>query len=227
MNKTKRALIYGMLLGDGCLKTKKHQKQDGQISTYYEFVIAHSPKQEEYLSYKRNLFHSILGGKYPSIHKEVTALGYDSLRFSRANKVFRLFHKYLYCNNNKKQYTRRVLDFLNPHAIAIWYMDDGGIKRSFRVDGTVSSAQMMLSTYCSESEADIILQYFLEIWGIEGRKKLHKSSQLWYIVFNTKEGKILESIITPFIIPSMKYKLPSHVITRAPDILIKEDDDIV
>ncbi len=213
MNKNDRSLLLGMLLGDGCLKTKRHLKQDGSESVYYEYVLCHSIKQQDYLEHKLNLFHKIMGGKKPSVSYEKSKLG-ESVRFSRCHKSFRLLHKYLYSNNNKKFFTDRVLNYLTPEAIAIWYMDDGGVKRTLRKDGTVSSCQMMLSTYCSEQQATLILDYFSRKWGINGFKKLHKKSNSWYLVFNTTEGRKLEALTSPYIIPSMQYKLPSYRITR-------------
>jgi recombination protein RecA len=213
MNKNDRSILLGMLLGDGCLKRKHHTKKDGSESVYYEYVLCHSIKQKDYLEHKLNIFHRIMGGKRPSIHKEKSKLG-ESVRFSRCHKSFRILHKYLYSKNNKKYITERVLNYLTPEAIAIWYMDDGGVKPSFRPDGTVSSCQMILSTYCPPEEADLILGYFSSKWDIWGAKKLHKKSNSWYLVFNTKEGKKLEELISPYIIPSMSYKLPSNRITR-------------
>jgi recombination protein RecA len=213
MNKNDRSLLLGMLLGDGCLKTKHHTKQDGSVSTYYEYVLCHSIKQRDYLEHKLNIFHRIMGGKKPKIHEETSKLG-KSVRFSRCHKSFKLLHKYLYSYNNRKYFTTRVLNYLTPEAIAIWYMDDGGVKPSFRPDGTISSCQMVLSTYCDPEQADLILRYFHEKWGIKGLKKLHKKSNSWYLVFNTKEGKKLEETVSPYIIPSMLYKLPSYRITR-------------
>lgn len=229
MKKNKRALLFGMLLGDGCLKRKLHTKFDNTVSTYYEYVICHSSKQEEYLKYKRDLFHSLIGGKEPKIHFENVQLGdqtHISCRFSKCHKLFRLFHKQLYSNNNKKYFTRKILNHLNPEAIAIWYMDDGSAAYSKRPDGTISSVQMRLYTYCSEIEVNTILTYFKEVWNIEGKKKLYTKSNQWNIVFNTKEGKKFDDLIKDYVIPSMYYKLPSKIITRAP-ISLKEDDDIV
>lgn len=227
MNKNDRSLLLGMLLGDGCLKTKRHIKQDGTESIYYEYVLCHSIKQKEYLLYKLDIFHRIMGGKRPNISYEKSKLG-ESVRFSRCHKSFRILHKYLYSNNDKKFFTQRVLDYLTPESIAIWYMDDGGVKASLRPDGTVSSCQMVLSTYCTEQQADLILNYFQSKWGILGLRKLHKKSNSWYLVFNTKEGKKLEALIEPFIIPAMMYKLPSHRITRVLDTQTNSvGDDIV
>jgi hypothetical protein len=65
-----------------------------------------------------------------------------------------------------------------------------------------------------EQQADLILLYFREKWGVCGIRKLHKKTGLWYLIFNTKEGKKLEELIRPYIIPFMEYKLPSKRITR-------------
>lgn len=214
--KEKRALLYGMLIGDGCLKTKTHTKKDGKKSTYYEYVICHSEKQKDYLQHKLELFHSIVGGKKPKIHLEHSKLG-KSLRFSRCHRAFRLHHKNLYSKNNKKFITRKILDYLTPQAIAIWYMDDGGVAPSYRPDGTISSCQMRLATYCDATQADTIIEWFNDKWDILPKKLLHKKSSSWYLVFNTQQAKKFESLIAPYIITSMLYKLPSQRIARVPD----------
>lgn len=205
-----------MLLGDGCLKTKKHTCKDGKESTYYEYVLCHSTKQEDYLKYKANLFHSIMGGKKLKITYENRPLG-DACRVSRCHKSFKLLHKYLYSNNGKKFFTRRVLNWLDAEALAIWYMDDGGLTPSKRKDGTISSCQLRLYTYCSEEEADTILNYFWEVWGIKPKKSFYKKNSRWNVIFNTSEGKKFEQIISPYVIESMSYKLPSLRITRVQD----------
>lgn len=211
MNYNDRALLLGMLIGDGCLKVKPHKD-----TKYYEYVISHSTKQKEYLEHKLKIFHSIVGGKKLNISYGKTKWG-ESCRFSRCNKYFKLLHRYLYSNNNKKYITRKVLDWLNEQSLAIWYMDDGGLKLSYNNQKQVSSCQMILSTYCSEEQANIIINWFKEKWGIECRKLLHKKTNSFYLSFNTKEGKKLEELIKPYIISSMEYKLPSNRITRVLD----------
>lgn len=228
MNKHSRSLLLGMLLGDGCLKTKKHTQSDGTVSTYYEYVLCHSTKQEDYLRIKLELFHSIIGGKKPKICYESPKLSngetYSSCRFSKCDKSFKLLHKYLYSKNNKKYITERVLKYLTPQAIAIWYMDDGGLSKSKREDGSVSSVQMRLNTYCTELEADNIVTYFNTL-GINPNKNKYGQKDQWNIRFNTGEAKKFELLVKDYVIPSMMYKLPSNWIPRVPDILT--DDDIV
>lgn len=213
MNTKKRSLLLGMLLGDGCLKTKVHTKQDGSTSVYYEFVIAHSIKQKEYLEYKQNLFHSLIGGKLPKLNYEART---NSFRFSRAHRIFRLFHKTLYSNNNKKYFTDKVFRYLTPQSIALWYMDDGGISWNFW-NGKKASCEMRLYTYFSEAEADRAIAYFADKYQIRVKKRHYMKRGQWNLIFNTTESRKFESLISEFVIPSMRYKLPSHNITRVLD----------
>lgn len=204
-----------MLIGDGCLKVKP--------GPYYEYVICHSIKQKEYIEYKLNLFHSILGGKKPKLHYYKGKLG-ESLRFSRCHKYFRLLHRRLYSKNGKKYITDKVLNRLTPHAIAIWYMDDGGLKKNKHM-GRVTSSSMHLFTYCSKEEAVRIVQYFNEKWGISPKALKYYKKDQWNIVFNTSESRKLDELLKPYIIPSMLYKLPSSHVPRVPNTL--RGDDIV
>jgi len=230
LNKNSRAILLGMLLGDGCLKRKHHTQLDGTPSVYYEYVVCHSIKQEEYCQYKLNLFHSIMGGKKPKMHYEkpkVKGVEYESCRFSRCHKSFRILHKYLYSNDNKKYFTDRILNYLTPQAIALRYMDDGGCKKTKRPDGSVSSVILGLYTYCTETEVDKIIHYFEKTWGITAKKSFYAKNKSWNIMFNTKEAKKFESLINEYVIPSMRYKLPSYYNPRVPDSVEYDTDDIV
>ncbi len=212
MNIYNRSLLVGMSLGDGCIK-----------QPHNELVIQHSGKQLEYLDFKRHKLHSIFGGKLPNIHKENHYLKsnnkhYVGYRIGKANKYFRLLYKLLYING-KKTFTKRVLNYLTPEAISYWYMDDGGISKNIN-NGKISSVECRLYTYCSEEEANIILEYFKNTHNIIGKKRLYRLNNSWIIVFNTKQSIIFENLIRKYIISSMQYKLPNYHCPRTPDILI-------
>lgn len=218
MNKTSRAILLGMLLGDGCLKTKHHKN-----STYYEFVICHSQKQEDYLDHKLKVFHSLMGGKVPNKSYENIKNKYFSVRFSRCDKVFSVLHKYLYSKNNKKFFTQRVLSYLNEQSIAFWYMDDGCLT----INPSKKSFEMRLYTYFSEEEADNCLEYFINTWGISPKKRKYNKTGQFNLVFNTTESRKFEDLIGKYIIPSMEYKLPSKSIPRVLGPTDIVGDDIV
>jgi hypothetical protein len=231
MNSHDRGVLIGMVWGDGCIKPKPTLLKNDVKTTYYEFVAGHSSKQAAYIEYKRNVFHSIMGGKCPKIHSRDFMLGekqHTELRFSRQHKYFKLLHRWMY-PDNKKTYTRRILDYLNPKGIAFWYMDDGSLSKNVRKNGNISSVEARLHTYCPEEQADTILDYFRDTWGIEGKKRLHKKSGTYSIAFNTEASKKLELLIKPYMTKSMYYKLPSTWVTRAQSTLVEQSkgEDIV
>lgn len=218
MNSYKRGVLIGMLWGDGCLKLKKHTKIDGSISNYTEFVIGHSSKQEEYIKCKRDKFHSIMGGKIPKIHSRNFYLGsqlHTELRFSRQHKYFNILHRWMY-PNGKKQYTRFLLDMMNEEGLAYWYQDDGCLDKKKRKDGTISSVEMRIYTYCSEKEADIIIEYLKDTYNIVARKRKYRKKEQYNIVMNTLNAKKFELLIKDYVVPSMMYKLPSKWVHERP-----------
>lgn len=225
MNSHERGVLIGMTWGDGCIKVKRHTLKNGKDTKYYEFVAGHSSKQKEYIEYKRDVFHSIIGGKKPEIHSRSFKLGqkeHTELRFSRQHKYFKLLHHWVY-PYGKKTYSRRALDYLNPRGIAFWYMDDGGLAKNKNKQGEISSYEMRFFTYCSEEEIDTIIKYFYEVWGVQGKKRFYKKNKSWNLVFNTKSSKKLELLIKPYMIESMYYKLPSNWVTRERDTLMGDD----
>jgi hypothetical protein len=101
-------------------------------------------------------------------------------------------------------------------------MDDGGVSRNIN-GGRITSVECRLFTYCSEEEADTIIAYFQEVWGLNWKKRRYRKGDQFILVCNTVESRKFEDIIGKFIIPSMKYKLPSFYSTRVPDTLRGEE----
>lgn len=66
MNKENRGVLVGLVLGDGCLRTYKHDTNNSVRSV---LIMKHSIKQKEYLEHKAEVVLSILGGKSPKIHE--------------------------------------------------------------------------------------------------------------------------------------------------------------
>lgn len=125
----------------------------------------------------------------------------------KSHRYFRILKSAMY-PNGKKRFTRRVLDMLSPHGIALWYMDDGSAAVNRNKHGWISSCYTNLYTYCSEEEALDICAYFKEKHDIEFRIGHEKSGCL--LRANTEASRRLAKLVYPYIIPSMMYKL-AHV----------------
>lgn len=222
MNSTKRGILYGIALGDGSI----HKIKNGNCVLQF----THSEKQKDYAEYKAQRINSLLGGKKNNANRYESNTKYGHVvyyKYGKSNKYCNQMRKVLY-PYGKKTYTRKVLDFLNPEGIAFWYMDDGGLSKSFRKhketgEITGCSCEMRISTYCSLEEIETIIEYFKEVWDIQGKKRYSKKHGTYYLAFNTKESKKLELLIKPYMIESMYYKLPSNWITRAQDTPRGED----
>lgn len=224
MNKAKRGILYGLAIGDGGIYLTKAQAADTA-----RLIIGHSPSQREYLEFKQKLLHSTLGGKEPKIYEyksfnKTANKEYTNLQLYKNDKYFRQMHKVLYPLGDKK-YTRKLLSYLTDQSLALWYMDDGSGTKCKNKDGKITGCMTRIATYCSEEEAKIIREWFSEKYGLTPVFDIDKRNNKFSIRFNTKESLKFVSIISKYIVPSMKYKI-EHVgnyIPRVQDTLRGED----
>ncbi len=209
MRNDEKALLFGMAIGDGYVKLQ-YSKPTGNLSTA-TLAVAHSEQQLDYLKHKAEMINKIFGGEVKVcswVSKSGYNVGKTAYSFHKTHKYFKLVHKWLYSNNNKKYITEKVLNRLTPQAVAIWYMDDGGVSRRKDKGGRVTSVTCRISTYCTEPEADAIVKMFQDRWNITWKKRLCRRTQLWFMECNTTESRKFEKLIHEYIIPSMRYKLP-------------------
>src|SRR5271157_5037163 len=190
-----RSAIVGMILGDGSIKQQKG-------CTSVSLSIVHSSKQKEYLEWKRNILQALFSEwKIPIV--EFNNNNYPGVRVitrthPKLKQVYRLFYK------PKKTISRKVLNYLTPIGIAIWYMDDGSLSLKKR-NGAIHGREIHLNTYCTLEEASIIQEYFKERWCISWTIVSNKG--LYRLRMGANEAKTLFKLIECYIIPCMKYKL--------------------
>lgn len=190
MKKEDRSILIALAIGDG------YVTKDGCL------VLKHSIKQKEYIEYKANLLHSILGGKKPNII-EFDNSGYPGIKTQKSNKYFRILRKRLY-KNNIKQININLLKMLNPKAIAIWYMDDGNLSMKKR-NGKIHARELFINTHITKEENQIIIDYFNEAYNIKFTQVKNRGS--YRLRCGTLEAKKFISLVEPYIIPSMNYKI--------------------
>lgn len=203
MNRKIRGLLVGTLLGDSSIHTTPYNCL---------FQFTHQIKQKDYALYKgEQLSHAFKRKTMPRYYKSTTAYGeVEYYKFSLSHKYFNYLHRIAY-PKGKKYFSRKLLNYLTPQGIAWWYMDDGGLGRKD------PNAEMRISTYCSLEEIEIIISYFLEVWSIKGNKRFSKKTQSYYLAFGYKEAKKFETLIQPYILPILEYKLPSFYVARVLD----------
>lgn len=215
MNVVDRGILTGMALGDGYLSVRQRLK-DGKYPYWKsELVVVHSAAQADYCAHKASLVRRIFGGECRVHDTAATVKGktYGQVRFTKSNPYFKTLHSVMY-PEGRKTYTRRVLDLLTPHGIALWYMDDGSCHVNLNDrTGVVSSTNTSIATMCSSEEAQVICDYFAAKHEIEFKIRTRKASpedRQCFVVANTANGQKFARLVQPYIIPSMLYKL-AHV----------------
>ncbi|OQB10814.1 MAG: LAGLIDADG DNA endonuclease family protein [Parcubacteria group bacterium ADurb.Bin216] len=159
---------------------------------------------------------------------------------------FKRLHSLLY-RTGTKQVTFSLLKFLSLEGIALWIMDDGYM--DYKVSSSTRNLRICTDSFDEISISEII-RYFKEIHDIEAKVYYHVNKKgadkKPRISFNAANSQKLISLIYPYFIDSMLYKIDLHYLPstikskRCSDeyriaesyisqrrALLKEDEDIV
>ena len=192
-----RSLIIGSLLGDGTMRR-------GENARNANYKVEHGLEQKEFVFWKYDILKSLvltepklsyrydpIKGKYPK------SWWFRTARHPLLTEIYDLWYEEDGYRSGKKVIPETIGDDLTPLALAVWIMDDGHY----------SSGAIDISTYSFElSEINQLQDVFSERYGIEFR--IHRDGDRGYRMFcNKKQTNTLVNIITPYIIPSMMYKI--------------------
>ncbi len=204
LTQRQKEIAYWTLLGDGCLMKSSKTEE----SSLYKLLATHSSKQFDYIDWMQKEFASVMSnGLMKYIRKDRLRPNWDPYIQYHLQTIWHgdfAQIKWLLYRGKNKFVTRRFLNLLTPLSLAVWYMDDGTKQWKWSV----------LCTYWfSISENRTIKQYFHQKWWIETNiRKIEnkkKNTIYYWIFFPEKETVKLFKLISPYIIPSMKYKILS------------------
>ena len=185
-----RGILAGMLLG----KARRNQNN---------FFIVHQPKHQAYILFKKNLLEQITH-RPVAISEVTTRQGKSLIRLEpKLIPLTRVLVKKLF-QGKDKQISSPFLNYLTPQGIALWFMDLGSQSRKTK-EGKIHALEFTLNTYLSKPENEKIVNYFSQVWGFKWG--LSKGKQGYRLRMGTKEGKRFVSFLTPYIHPTMLYKI--------------------
>ena len=189
-------VILGSLLGDARLECRSMGKRY-PISA--RLRIHQSEKQKEYVFWKyEQLKNLVITGprRIKAGHDKKRHTDWFSWYFhTKTLEELGVFHHWFY-NDGIKTLPLDVFKFLTPRALAVWFMDDGSnTKESYTIN-----------THCfSIQEQNRIIAFLNQAYGIDAT--LVKDRNKFKIRIGKSEYQKLDTIIQPFIIPSMIYKI--------------------
>ena len=195
VNKENRNLLIALSIGDGCVQ------KNGQIR------VNHSWKQYAYVNYKRDILrkHGIKVGQINRFEGQNGYCGHTiQYNFNVAVYNFNKVLRRVMYKDGKKTLSLKLLNRVDALGLAIICMDDGAILRR-KCNGKYSGFYFRISTYCSEEQAKIWIQYFNEKWNLYPTIIHEKAG--YTINFGATEGRKLFKIISPYVCPSMMYKV--------------------
>lgn len=181
LSEIQQQVILGCILGDGYMRKK----------TNAHLQITHSIAQKEYVDWKYKVFKNLVI-KPPSSYKgNEGRVGYRF--FTRSLPEITSFYKRFYQNRVKVVPSRIAL---TPLSLAVWYMDDGS--KSYR------------SCYFNTQKFDLVsqnnLMRALKKLGI--KSSLNKDKIYYRLRLATENAPQFFKMVNPFIIESMRYKIP-------------------
>lgn len=198
------SIIIGSVLGDGYLEKRK-----SDLGTRIRFEQC--SRNVEYLMWFHNYL-SIRGycnSKKPTLRIRIrknekiyfsySTRTYSFTSFNWLRDMFYIFD--LTQNKWKKIVPINIGEYLTPLALAIWFMDDGSKKGS-----SVSIA----TNYFSEKEILFLSETIKTKYGIISSKVSSGVNKGYSLYIHKNSLPLFSSIIKPYIVPSMYYKLHGY-----------------
>lgn len=184
MSPRQRDILVGSVLGDA------------YIAPWGKIRIEHSVKQRAYVYWKHRELKSLC---YAGVPREITHVyrgrSYQAI-FLQLRQFFRSWRAIFY-EGKQKIFPKDLC--ISPLSLAVWYMDDG----------CWTGKKVVISTESFKGESiknlqDTLLRQFRlhTVVGKNGK-----------LVILKKSHKDFQELISPYIVPSMRYKVPNPVTT--------------
>lgn len=195
-NQEQLEALVGSLLGNLC------------ISLNGEGVCNHGKSQEEYSKWKAKIFNGYTNNGFGKEKSNIVC----HLPINEQTKYLR---KKIYIP--EKQITNEILDNISIISIAFWYMDDGSLNSNSCYFHTESFS------FKDQEKLSFMLKDKFNINSEIKTRKVLNGRILPYLFISTKDTEKLHKLISPYIHPSMRYK----IINRYKDIPFVEISNIL
>lgn len=204
LNAEQREILIGILLGDATLETQNKGRT-------YRIKVEHSVSQTAYTEHLYDIFKDWMLTQ-PKIRQVTLPNGktYGKLVFSTLSHSAFRFYAHQFYPRGKKVVPKLIERWLTPKAIAYWFMDDGSIK-SKESKGVIFNTQ----GYRKEDVARLA-KALKSLFALEAKPRKQKEGYQIYV--SGKSYEDFKNLISPYILPEMKYKIPEARRTYLPKL---------
>lgn len=218
--------VVDLTIGDGTI---------GWTNGSWKFKYTHTEPQRAYALHKKELLESV-GFKpklieYPS--KSSYRPGDTQIEIYFYHRGLAEVRKLLY-PNGKKELSPQILQILDAQTLAYWYMDDGCVDTYNKTksrdywyvyERRVARSYKLATNCFSEDTHAAIFQWLKDVFDIHGTLSNTRSGPNVIISRISSKDRFL-SVIKPYIIPSMNYKIKyPHRFEGIPSVAIPRNTD--
>jgi hypothetical protein len=202
LTQEQRESLIGLLLGDACLETSNQGRT-------FRLKFEQSAYHEAYVRHLHELFRPWVltvpraRNKSASTGARTTSWFFQTV----SHGAFRFYAQQFYVLG-KKRVPKLIHRWLTPRGLAYWFMDDGSMKSSqskgviFNTQGFAAQDVRRLS--------DVLQAKF----GLQTSVRHQRDGDQIYVSGRSFERFV--ELVGPFVIPEMRYKIPSVRRTRLP-----------
>lgn len=185
-----KQMIIGSCLGDGSIILNGRRKLP-------YFKVAHCEQQKNYLYWKKDILGLFVNSVSKCVDKRENSIMYQ---FNTLSHKDLLLYRDLFYKDDIKIISKDLSNYITPLSMAVWYMDDGSLyKYNCRI------ATQGFSKSDNEILSDIIFNNFKICSKV--LKSVRNNKEQYYLSFNKENSILLCSLVKPYFIDCMKYKL--------------------
>src|SRR3989344_1436592 len=190
LSDAQRKVVVGTLLGDGCLIPNSWGKQ-------YRVQIEHSAAQKGNVFWKYRLLRSFVLPP-PQFNERNQSWKFRSISHPEFTELASKFYD---LRRRKILPDIALQDLQDPFVLAVWYMDDGGLRKERgRVYGAFLNSQSFSAT-----ENTLLQERIRDIFGVKTLVlQNHRKPRIYIPGYSVER---FMAIISPHTIDSMRFKI--------------------
>lgn len=191
----------GLILGDASLNTQNKGKT-------YRMKFEWGDRSKLYLDHVYSLFDEwVISDPHKKVRlspagNEVINWGFQTISHEAFNKLAELF----IIEGKKSITTDLIKNHLTPRGLAFWFMDDGG-KLDYNKNSKNNSVVLNTQSFMDE-EVEVMAEQLGKKFDLDCEVRSNKGKSV--IVIKSVSYSTFLSHIDNYILPEMRYKLPSR-----------------
>ena len=184
-----RNVLVGLLLGDAHLETQNRGRT-------YRVRFEYSAKHRAYADHLYELFQEWILTP-PQVKLDAT---HNNIWFQTVSHAAFRYYAHQFYDEQRKCVPKNIHRFLTARSIAYWFMDDGSIKSR-------ESKGVIFNTHCfTRNEVERLIDVLQNSFALDAKERKQKDGLQIYI--SGKSYGRFQEIVDPFMISSMRYRIP-------------------